>query len=183
MPTSSSGSGVCRLTVAFAALHRTPDNRGDDAGLYVLAGEDSMADPTPDNQQGPAGHANSPVDPDVFLRRLDDIVRRAVACAMARSGTGAGPQVRWLSPKMLARYIARDVKGLSALVRAGKLPTPSYHLGRKSPRFDRLAVDAILCGDKEKTDAEEITSRAIQRMRAEHEDRSARPQRRHRTGV
>jgi hypothetical protein len=40
MPTAQSGSGLRRITVAFAALHRTLFYQGEDTGLYVVASED-----------------------------------------------------------------------------------------------------------------------------------------------
>jgi hypothetical protein len=40
MATIPSGSAVCRIKVAFAALHRTLAYRGEDTGLYVVAAED-----------------------------------------------------------------------------------------------------------------------------------------------
>jgi hypothetical protein len=88
---------------------------------------------------------------------------------------------RWLGPKALARYIGRDSKTLSALVQSGKLPKPTYHLGPKSPRYDRMAVDAMLVGQREHADVEDIANRAIQRMRQEYEGRPARARRRNRT--
>ena len=53
---------------------------------------------------------------------------------------------RWLDREALAAYISVRVDEVQRLLRAGKLPTPSYHLGPKSPRWDRLAVDACFEG-------------------------------------
>lgn len=53
---------------------------------------------------------------------------------------------RWLDRDALAVYISVRVDEVRKLLRAGKLPAPSYHLGPKSPRWDRLAVDACFEG-------------------------------------
>ena len=54
---------------------------------------------------------------------------------------------RWLDREALAVYVTVRVDYISRLVKAGKLPPPSYHLGPKSPRWDRAAVDALFEGD------------------------------------
>lgn len=53
---------------------------------------------------------------------------------------------RWLDRAALARHIGVRVDYLPRLSKGGKLPTPSYHLGPKSPRWDREAVDAMFAG-------------------------------------
>lgn len=53
---------------------------------------------------------------------------------------------RWLDREALARHISVRVDYLPRLVKAGKLPPPSYHLGPKSPRWDRVVVDAQFTG-------------------------------------
>lgn len=58
--------------------------------------------------------------------------------------TAAEP--RWLDPEATAAYIGERVDHLPRLLRAGKLPTPSYHLGPRKPRYDRLALDALFGG-------------------------------------
>jgi hypothetical protein len=103
-----------------------------------------------------------------WIACLERVVRQAVVGAISNH------HARWLSPKMLGCYLGRDPKTLLKLVRAGKLPKPTYQLGPKSPRYDRLAVDAMLTGQTEHSDAEDIANRAIQRMRAEYENRPAR---------
>lgn len=57
-----------------------------------------------------------------------------------------GPSVtdpRWLDPEAAAAYISVRVDELPRLRRAGKLPAPSYHLGPRKPRYDRLQLDAM----------------------------------------
>lgn len=56
------------------------------------------------------------------------------------------PEARWLDREAVARYISVRVDEVSRLVRRGLLPEPSYHLGPKSPRWDRLTLDATFDG-------------------------------------
>ena len=50
---------------------------------------------------------------------------------------------RWLKAEDAATYVGVRVDQLRRLVRVGKIPAPSYSLGPKSPRWDRLALDAV----------------------------------------
>lgn len=50
---------------------------------------------------------------------------------------------RWLTPDAAAAYIGVRVHELPRLVRIGKVPTPSLHLGPRTPRYDRAALDAV----------------------------------------
>jgi hypothetical protein len=50
---------------------------------------------------------------------------------------------RWLKAEDAATYVGVRVDQMRRLVRAGKVPAPSYSLGPKSPRWDRLALDAV----------------------------------------
>ena len=53
---------------------------------------------------------------------------------------------RWLTPEQAASYVGRHRDELPRLVRSGKLPSPSYHFGPRSPRYDREALDALFTG-------------------------------------
>jgi len=53
---------------------------------------------------------------------------------------------RWLHPRDAAVYVGRRVDELPRLVKRGLLPEPSYHFGPRSPRYDRLALDAAFGG-------------------------------------
>lgn len=50
---------------------------------------------------------------------------------------------RWLDREALAAHISARVDELPRLLRAGKLPRPSYHLGPRSPRWWSGDVDAL----------------------------------------
>jgi len=52
-------------------------------------------------------------------------------------------QPRWLNRDDAARYIGVHVHELPRLVKAGKLPAPSCHLGPRSPRWDREELDRL----------------------------------------
>jgi hypothetical protein len=54
---------------------------------------------------------------------------------------------RWLDREATARYLSLRVDELPRMLRAGKLPQPSYHFGPKSPRWDREELDTLLGGD------------------------------------
>lgn len=56
------------------------------------------------------------------------------------------PEPRWLDRDETARYLSVRVDELPRLTRRGKLPTPSLHLGPRTPRWDRQALDAVFAG-------------------------------------
>jgi hypothetical protein len=68
---------------------------------------------------------------------------------------------RWLRPVDCAAYIGTPAGSLRALVKDGRLPRPSYHLGVKSPRYDREAIDAMITGRQHTNNIDA----AIERMR------------------
>lgn len=76
---------------------------------------------------------------------------------------------RWLKPEDAARHIGRNRDELRRLVRAGKIPAPSYHFGPRSPRYDREAIDAMIIGGRDKyasaIDDEEVANAIIERAR------------------
>jgi hypothetical protein len=75
-----------------------------------------------------------------------------------------GNEPRWLNADVAAAYIGVRVERLRPLVKAGKLPKPSYHLGPNQPRFDRLALDRVFSGEGGAGNVESIDE-AIQRSR------------------
>jgi hypothetical protein len=76
----------------------------------------------------------------------------------------SGNEPRWLNPDSAAAYIGVRVERLRPLVKAGKLPAPSYHLGPNQPRFDRLALDRAFEGGRSGNG--ESIDQAIQRAGA-----------------
>jgi len=59
---------------------------------------------------------------------------------------------RWLDRDALAHYVSVRVDEIPRLVKSGRLPAPSFHLGPRSPRWDRLALDACFDGGVASTD-------------------------------
>lgn len=53
---------------------------------------------------------------------------------------------RWLDRDACAAYISVRVDELPRLMKRGLLPSPSLHLGPRSPRWDREALDARFDG-------------------------------------
>jgi predicted DNA-binding transcriptional regulator AlpA len=56
---------------------------------------------------------------------------------------------RFLPPEDVAERIGVRVDQIPRLLKAGKLPKPSFHLGPRKPRYDRIAIDALFTGNKE----------------------------------
>jgi hypothetical protein len=69
---------------------------------------------------------------------------------------------RWLDREAAAGYVSVRVDELPRLVRAGKLPPPSLHLGPRKPRWDRLALDACFAGGVASTDPEVAVAGLVQ---------------------
>ena len=72
---------------------------------------------------------------------------------------------RWLSPDATGAYIGVRVERLRPLVRAGRIPAPSYHLGPTQPRWDRLALDAAFEGKERQLDAQAVAQRVADDIR------------------
>lgn len=68
---------------------------------------------------------------------------------------------RWLCPEAAAAYLSVRPDALPRLVKQGRIPAPSYHLGRRSPRYDRLALDARFEGGLASTDPGVLVQAAI----------------------
>jgi hypothetical protein len=63
---------------------------------------------------------------------------------------------RWLDAAGVAAYICVRVDLLARLVREGRIPEPNYELGKRKPRWDRLAIDAKFEGLPQPPDAAEL---------------------------
>jgi predicted DNA-binding transcriptional regulator AlpA len=69
---------------------------------------------------------------------------------------------RWLDAQATARYTGVRIDYLHRFVRAGKLPKPSYHLGPRSPRWDKEELDAAFTGGRAKGGIPLDTERMIE---------------------
>lgn len=73
---------------------------------------------------------------------------------------------RWLGLAEAAAYLSVRADRLMPLVRAGRLPPPSYALGSRQPRWDRLALDARFAGGAASTDADQAVAAAADAIAA-----------------
>lgn len=74
---------------------------------------------------------------------------------------------RWLDAEAAARYLSVRPDALPRLVRAGRIPPPFKTLGDRSPRWDRLALDAAFDGGVASTDPSKAVEALVQKMQAE----------------
>jgi hypothetical protein len=73
---------------------------------------------------------------------------------------------RWLDREALARHICVRPGAVSRLLRDGRLPAPSYHLGPRNPRWDRGQVDAAFDGGLASADPSQAIHALAQEIRA-----------------
>lgn len=73
---------------------------------------------------------------------------------------------RWLDREAAAEYISVRVDEMSRLERRGKLPPASYHLGPKTPRWDRLLLDAAFEGGVASTNPRQAVNALVQEILA-----------------
>lgn len=71
---------------------------------------------------------------------------------------------RWMNPEQTARYISVRIDALSRLVRQGRIPQPNYALGPRSPRWDRLALDAAFEGGSASTNIDELVKAGVAKI-------------------
>lgn len=81
-------------------------------------------------------------------------------------------QPRWLDPDDAARYIGTRPDQLPKLVKAGKLPQPSRHLGPRQARYDRLKIDALFNPDQHES-VQGAVDAAIQKIAAQGRQKAA----------
>lgn len=88
---------------------------------------------------------------------------------------------RWLDRDATAAYISVRADELRRLLRAGKLPSPSYHLGPRSPRWDRLKLDSYFGEGVASDETRAQVTSLVQEIYAERRSRrSPDPRGRHR---
>lgn len=80
---------------------------------------------------------------------------------------------RYLDPEATARYISVRVDALARLVKQGRIPRPDYTLGKRCPRWDREALDAIFLHDTASTDVRIAVRQHVENLRAESRARRA----------
>lgn len=72
---------------------------------------------------------------------------------------------RWLDRAALARHICVNPNAVARLLRDGRLPPPSYHLGPRNPRWDRGQVDAAFNGGLASANATQAIHALAQEIR------------------
>lgn len=87
-----------------------------------------------------------------------------------------GMDDRWLDRDAVATYLRVRVDRVARLVKAGKVPQPSYHLGPRSPRWDRLQLDALF-GDVSVrlVNVDDVVRENVAKIRASAPRRARRP--------
>ena len=71
---------------------------------------------------------------------------------------------RWLDRDAAAKYISVDPHEMTRLERRGKLPAASYHLGPRSPRWDRNLLDAAFESGIASTNPRQAVSALVQEI-------------------
>jgi hypothetical protein len=74
---------------------------------------------------------------------------------------------RWLDRDRAAEYISVDPHEMRSLERRGKLPPASYHLGPRSPRWDRHLLDAAFEGGMASTNPRQAVTALVQEILAQ----------------
>jgi len=59
---------------------------------------------------------------------------------------------RWLDAEDAAAYLSLRLDAFYRAVRAGRIPHASRHLGERTPRWDRTALDSAMSGGTASTD-------------------------------
>lgn len=78
---------------------------------------------------------------------------------------------RWLDREGLAEYVSVRPAAVARLVKEGRLPAPSYHLGARLPRWDRAKVDAAFDGGLASTDPATAVQGLVSHILAEGRSR------------
>jgi hypothetical protein len=87
---------------------------------------------------------------------------------------------RWLDLTAAAAYLSLRPDIFARKVKAGIIPAPSTHLGGRTPRWDRGALDATMGGGTGSTSAREAVNALATQIAAEgRKDGSAHARGRH----
>jgi hypothetical protein len=91
---------------------------------------------------------------------------------------------RWLDLTAAAAYLSLRPDIFARKVKAGIIPEPSVHLGERTPRWDRGALDATMGGGTGSTNAREAVNALANEIAAEgRKDGSPHARRRHGQGL
>ena len=76
-------------------------------------------------------------------------------------------ETRWLDADGAARYLSLRVDAFLRAVAAGRIPKPSRHLGERTPRWDRSALDSVMIGGTASTDTRTAFDALAEKIKAE----------------
>ncbi|MDD2878712.1 MAG: hypothetical protein PHZ23_15955 [Acidiphilium sp.] len=71
---------------------------------------------------------------------------------------------RWLSPADAARYLSLREDALPKLVKAGRIPPPSYTAGPRKPRYDRDTLDKAFEGGLSSRDPDQVVGAIVEKI-------------------
>jgi hypothetical protein len=71
---------------------------------------------------------------------------------------------RWMDAEATAKYISVRIDALPRLVRQGRIPRPTYDIGPRSPRWDRLALDATFEGGSTSTNIDQMVRAGVKEI-------------------
>jgi hypothetical protein len=80
---------------------------------------------------------------------------------------------RWLDADAAARYLCLRVDAFLRAVSAGRVPRPSRHLGERTPRWDRSALDSVMIGGTASTDTRIAVDALAEEIKAQNKGRSS----------
>lgn len=81
------------------------------------------------------------------------------------------PEPRWLDADAAADHLSLRVDAFLRLVKAGRIPPPSRHLGERTPRWDRYALDSKMTGDTASTDTRTAVHALAEEIKAQSRTR------------
>jgi predicted DNA-binding transcriptional regulator AlpA len=74
---------------------------------------------------------------------------------------------RWLDADDAADHLSLRIDAFYRAVRAGRLPKASRHLGERTPRWDRSALDSAMIGGTASTDTRTAVNALAEEIKAE----------------
>jgi predicted DNA-binding transcriptional regulator AlpA len=74
---------------------------------------------------------------------------------------------RWLDADAAADHLTLRIDAFYRAVRAGRIPQPSRHLGERTARWDREALDSVMIGGTASTDTRTAFDALAEEIKAE----------------
>ena len=74
---------------------------------------------------------------------------------------------RWLDADAAADHLSLRIDAFYRAVRAGRIPKASRHLGERTPRWDRSALDSVMIGGTASTDTRIAVDALAEEIKAE----------------